>query len=143
GTTASGAGSAYVVFGAASGLPATLELTQLNGTEGFRIQGTGVDDYVGRSVSSAGDVNGDGFADLLVTSADASRSSMTAYVIFGHGGTFSADIHVSSVNGTNGFAITGIPGSQFNTSGTTNLTGFNAASAGDINGDGYDDIVLG
>ena len=141
--TASKAGNAYVVFGASGGFPSAVELAQLDGANGFRIHGTGVNDFVGRSVSSAGDVNGDGFSDLLVTSADSTRTNMTAYVVFGHAGAFSPDIQLSALTGSNGFAVTGLPGSQFNTSGTGDLTGFNAASAGDINGDGYDDLILG
>jgi Ca2+-binding RTX toxin-like protein len=140
--TANRAGNAYVVFGSQNG-PASLELTQLSGTDGFRIHGTGVKDYIGRSVSSAGDVNGDGFGDLLITSADSTRPNTTAYVIFGHAGTFSKDLDLSALNGSSGFAVTGLPGGAFNTSGTTDIIGFNASSAGDINGDGYDDLILG
>jgi Ca2+-binding RTX toxin-like protein len=141
--TASKAGNAYVVFGASAGLPTTLELTQLSGANGFRVHGTGVNDYVGRSVSSAGDVNGDGFSDLLITTADSTRSNMTSYVLFGHSGAFASDLQLATLNGVSGFAITGLPGSQFNTAGTPDLIGFNASSAGDINGDGYDDLILG
>ena len=61
------AGESYVVFGKASwaGTPA-LDLATLDGTNGFRLIGIDADDFSGRSVSSAGDVNGDGFADLIV-----------------------------------------------------------------------------
>ena len=48
---------------------ATLELSSLDGTNGFKINGEASGDngeYSGGSVSSAGDVNGDGFADLIV-----------------------------------------------------------------------------
>ena len=142
-TAADRAGNAYVVFGAAGGFPSSVELAQLDGTHGFRIHGTGIKDYIGRSVSSAGDVNGDGYSDLLITSADSTRANATAYVVFGHGGVFNPDIQLSALTGSNGFALTGVPGSQFNTSGLGDITGFNASSAGDINGDGYDDLILG
>ena len=56
-------GESYVVFGKASwaGTPA-LDLAALDGTNGFRLTGIDEFDFSGRSVSSAGDVNGDGFS---------------------------------------------------------------------------------
>ena len=43
-----------------------LDLATLNGTTGFRLDGIDASDYSGVSVSSAGDVNGDGFDDLII-----------------------------------------------------------------------------
>jgi Ca2+-binding RTX toxin-like protein len=43
-----------------------IPLASLTGTNGFRLSGAAADDRAGRSVSGAGDVNGDGFSDLLV-----------------------------------------------------------------------------
>ena len=67
------AGEAYVVFGSNSGFGTTdgtgrqvLDLTTLSSAEGFIIQGDVAGDQAGRSVSSAGDVNGDGLEDLIV-----------------------------------------------------------------------------
>ena len=45
---------------------ASINLASLDGSTGFRLAGVGNDDYSGYSVASAGDVNGDGFADLIV-----------------------------------------------------------------------------
>ena len=42
-------------------------LSTLNGTNGFRLDGGVANDQSGFSVASAGDVNGDGFADLLLS----------------------------------------------------------------------------
>jgi hypothetical protein len=44
----------------------TFNLSTLNGSNGFAINGIAADDYSGLSVSSAGDVNGDGFDDLII-----------------------------------------------------------------------------
>ena len=53
-------GSAYVVFGKASGFSASIDLSALTGSNGFRLDGVNQGDNSGYSVSSAGDVNGDG-----------------------------------------------------------------------------------
>jgi hypothetical protein len=45
---------------------ATMDLSSLDGKNGFRLDGVAAYDYLGRSVSNAGDVNGDGFDDLIV-----------------------------------------------------------------------------
>jgi hypothetical protein len=55
-----------VVFGKAAGFEANLDLASLDGTSGFRLDGIDAVDVSGFSVASAGDVNGDGFDDVLV-----------------------------------------------------------------------------
>ena len=59
------AGESYVVFGKASGFAASLDLATLDGTNGFRLDGSSAMTS-GCSVAAAGDVNGDGFADVIV-----------------------------------------------------------------------------
>ena len=54
------------MFGQASGFAANIDLSALDGTTGFKLSGVAANDYSGISVASAGDVNGDGFADLIV-----------------------------------------------------------------------------
>jgi hypothetical protein len=54
------------VFGSNSGFGAGLNLSELNGSNGFAINGIAAVDQSGCSVSSAGDVNGDGFDDLII-----------------------------------------------------------------------------
>jgi hypothetical protein len=76
---------------------------------------------LGYSVSSAGDVNGDGLADIVVGARNYSRSYGAAYVIFGKRGGISPNMNVSGLNGINGFEIDG--------AGTV-------SGAGDVNGDG-------
>jgi hypothetical protein len=63
------------------------------------------------SVSNAGDVNGDGFDDVIVGAAGADpngNSSGSSYVVFGKASGFSATMDLSSLDGSNGFRLDGV-----------------------------------
>jgi hypothetical protein len=134
----SASGSSYVVFGNASGFTSAINLSSLNGTTGFRLDGVSADDRSGWSVASAGDVNGDGFADLIIGAidVDATRGMEGAsYVVFGKASGFTSAIDLSSLNGTTGFRLNGVADSD--------RSGWSVASAGDVNGDGFADVIVG
>src|SRR4028118_1293273 len=135
----SDAGQSYVVFGSNSGFAEGLNLSTLNGSNGFAINGIGVFDFPGLSASSAGDINGDGFDDLIIGADRADPNDITnagqSYVVFGSNSGFSASLNLSTLNGSNGFAINGIAGFDF--------SGSSVSSAGDVNGDGLDDLIIG
>jgi hypothetical protein len=79
-------------------------------------------------VSGAGDVNGDGLADLIVGGFDADEST----VVFGK--KDSASVELSAV-GTGGFVINGAA--------SNDKSGYSVSGAGDVNGDGFDDLIIG
>jgi Ca2+-binding RTX toxin-like protein len=137
GEASSKIGQSYVIFGSRAGFSSTFNLSTLNGANGFRIDGILTRDYSGRFVSGAGDLNGDGFDDLVIGSdfADPNGSfSGQTYVVFGKSSGFGATFPLSSLNGTNGFVVNGIA--------TRDYSGVSTA-AGDINGDGVDDLIIG
>ncbi len=132
------AGRTYVVFGKTSGT-GNIDLSAVaSGIGGFAINGQNPSDWSGSRVSAAGDVNGDGFADLLIgawlsdpaTGVDAGRS----YVVFGNSGSTSIDLSAVA-NGNNGFVING----EY----ANDRSGLSVSAAGDVNGDGLDDLVVG
>jgi Ca2+-binding RTX toxin-like protein len=127
-------GKSYVVFGRGEGFASEVFLAALDGTDGFLITGEGQGHLSGYSVSGAGDINGDGFADVLIGRSGPSPSG-AAYVLFGTSTGFASHLHLSSLDGTNGFQVSGIS--------TIDEYGVEVSDAGDMNGDGYDDFIIG
>lgn len=131
-------GATYVVFGRATPFPAAFDLTTLDGTNGFRLTGVASNDRSGSAVAGGGDINGDGIADLLVGAFAADPNSVNAagstYVVFGRATAFAPSIALASLDGTTGFRIDGAAAGD--------VAG-RAVSAGDVNGDGFDDVAIG
>src|SRR5687768_2931899 len=84
------------------------KLSSLNGANGFRVDGLAEGDASGRSVASAGDVNGDGFADLIIGAPSTGLNAGSSYVVFGKAGGFGPSLDLSTLNGTNGFRLDGL-----------------------------------
>ncbi len=109
-------GRVYIYHGTSSGLSTTAAT---------RLTGPTTSTYFGRSVDGAGDVNGDGFDDLIVGADGVSSSAGAAYLYYGSstGVSSSADITLS-----------GNAASSF---------GYAVAGAGDVDRDGYADVIVG
>jgi hypothetical protein len=82
-----------------SQFPANIDLSSLDGSTGFKLTGS---NFFGRSVASAGDVNGDGFAEVIVGS-----SASASYVVFGQASGFAPNIALASLDGSTGFQLSG------------------------------------
>ena len=120
-------GQSVVIFGSSSPFAATLDSSTFTGAEGFVINGIDFAESAGRIVSNAGDVNGDGFDDILVGTGGSPQNDADSYFIFGstsgHGGALDLDSLPASV----GLLIDG---------------GHNVTDIGDINNDGFDDFMV-
>jgi FG-GAP repeat protein len=132
------AGSCYVYFGSTNWNSLSFFSTpSLNGTNGFEMRGASAHGRLGWSIAAAGDVNGDGIADLLVGEPGVLDATGCAYLVrgsaaLGAGGTMT--VSPATMNGNNGFAILGWM--------TQNQTGFAVAGGCDLNVDGSPDLVV-
>lgn len=96
--------------------------------------GEDAEDMSGQSVASAGDVNGDGYDDILIGADgddDGGSSAGQTYLILGKASGWARDVNLSDAN------------ASFIGEDASDYSGYSVASAGDINGDGYDDILIG
>ncbi len=113
-------------------------VSNLNGANGFYINGNDPIGEFGKSVSNAGDFNGDGFDDFIVTApGEYTKRRGVAYVIYGKASGFSPNFDVSLITAATGIILTGSNPDRHHSLGVF------ASSAGDINGDGIDDIMIG
>ena len=108
-------GRAYIFYGG----------PEMNNTADVTLIGDAVNVYFGWSVASAGDVNGDGYSDVIVGSYAYSTYSGKAGIYFG-GASMNSGVDILLIG----------PGANYN-------FGYSVASAGDVNGDGYCDVIVG
>ncbi|MCK4421240.1 FG-GAP repeat protein, partial [candidate division WOR-3 bacterium] len=113
-------GAAFVYYGSSTGLSSTPDWTG---------ESNQIDAYYGRSVSTAGDVNGDGYSDIIVGANHYNNVELNegrAFVYYGSS---------SGLSTTPDW--TGEPNQ-----GDAEY-GWSVSTAGDVNGDGYSDVIIG
>ena len=104
---------------------------------GFEVVGVGAGDATGMAVAPAGDINADGLQDVAIGAPLADPLSRTdagaAYVVFGAAGR-PADLDLAEF-GTRALRVAGAA--------AEGTLGFSLAAAGDVDGDGGDDLAIG
>ena len=135
-------GESYIIFGATNiGAGGAIELSSLSSSAGTRFDGTDSSDRAGGAVSGAGDVNGDGVNDIIIGAYQADPNggnSGESFVVFGGtnlGGATRPTLDLRSLDGDIGFTVNGID--------TSDGAGFSVSGAGDVNGDGFEDFLVG
>ncbi|MFH1425853.1 MAG: hypothetical protein ABIG66_00255 [Candidatus Kerfeldbacteria bacterium] len=118
-------GAAYLVYGQASKLEGGAF-----GTVGARFYGVTTDTRTGATVAAAGDVNGDGYGDFMVAASSFESYSGIVYVVYGKATEYTGG-NIENQADTLFFAEETYDGIG------------SSLSAGDFNGDGYSDLLIG
>ena len=135
GIDTTGPGSAWVVFGRPGGWPDAIDLATLAPGEGFRLDAYTLGFQLGTEMEPAGDVNGDGIDDFMVSSVSQwTFAQCWSIVVFGRP-SFPDVLDLATLDGTDGFAFFSLTYYY--------LTGVWMSPAGDMNGDGIDDVAFG
>jgi hypothetical protein len=118
-TANTNAGKAYLYLGSSSGLQASPSWTSSGDDQASA--------YFGHSVACAGDVNGDGYSDVIIGACNYNATNGKAYLYLGSSSGLQASPSWTSSGDDHAYA-------NF---------GWSVASAGDVNGDGYSDVIIG
>ena len=133
-------GQVFVLFGSAineergSGL--ALDLNSLGNNQGITINGEEVGSYLGWSIETNGDFDGDGIKDLAIGAPQAAGDDGKVYVIFGsYLATVTGSLDLGTLTAAQGLTLTG--------SIADGEAGRSLASLQDIDGDDKDELVIG
>lgn len=114
--------------------PAVIDLALLTASQGSRFDGASANAFAGFAVAAAGDVNADGYSDIIISTQNATPENArgVAYLLFGRARGWPAEIDLTYLTGI-GVAMNG----------ADNMFGLPVAGVGDVNGDGFDDVAVG
>ncbi len=123
-------GAAYLWFGSSTGLGD-------NGTPDnadWKVEGKQNYGYLGKALSTAGDINGDGYSDILIGMPEYSNTEDNEGAVF---------VWLGSATGPGGDGTPGGATWHYESNTLSAMLGESVCTAGDVNGDGYSDIIAG
>jgi hypothetical protein len=129
-------GRAYVLFGREDGFAPSLEVESIPVGQGFVITTDIVRSRLGSGISSAGDFNRDGMNDLIIgapSSIGAIGLQGRVYILYGRAGDYPQRLSLEQLTEDAGVVIVGNPDDRL---------GVSVDRAGDVNHDGFDDVVI-
>jgi len=109
----------------------------LSGGGTVTLTGAAATDAAGTVVASAGDFNGDGIDDLLISAPNndaGGNNAGTVYVLFGKNTAFQSSYDLGSLSPADGISLSG--------STANGQAGLSASGVGDVDGDGVDDVLI-
>lgn len=113
-------GRAYVYHGSASGV---------NPTPVFTVESNLANTYLGSSVAGAGDINNDGYDDIVIGAKGYTNGQTNEGALY---------VYRGSATGISAATLVKIESNY-----TSENLGYSVSTAGDVNNDGYDDIISG
>lgn len=129
----SGGGVSYVIYGTTNHFGGQIAISQLGTKHAFQIAGGVPSIYSGSSVSGLGDINNDGYDDIIIGAPYANSNAGQSFIIYGNK-TNSGDLNLLVI-GPYGVTIDGAQAGD--------QSGCSVSGVGDINHDGYDDMLIG
>jgi hypothetical protein len=120
-------GQAYLILGKASGWAMDKGLGAVDAS----FYGKTLNDYVGNSEAGVGDVNKDGYDDFVISSYGNTTFTGKVYLFLGKASGWAMDTPIVNAD------------ASFVGEATNNYAGSTVAGVGDVNGDGYDDFIIG
>jgi len=135
-------GATFVYLGSSSGLSTTVNLGMgPSPVADWTAESDQVNAQIGSAVASAGDVNGDGYGDIIIGAPYYDNGEIdegAVFVYLGSGSSTGLNTKPNTGTGPSPIADWTAESNQVNAQ-----FGFSVASAGDVNGDGYGDVIVG